>query len=86
MRDVDLRAITRDVTERLGAQQNGARVRVEPEKSYASEVTVYVFVAIDDAAGKNSLDLIRLFESVEKQTSDRFDVDVMVLPAPPALL
>lgn len=86
MINADVKAITRDVAERLGAQQNGFRLHVEPEKSYASDETVYVFVGIDDVGGKNSLDLIRLLEAVEKQTSERFSVDVMVLPAPPALL
>lgn len=86
MMATDVKAITRDVSERLRSRQNGARVHVNEEQSYASPVTVYVFVEIDDAAGKSSLDLIRLFESVERETAERFKVDVLVLPAPPALL
>jgi hypothetical protein len=86
MKDVDLKAITEDVTERLSARQNGLRLRVAGDKTYASEVTIYVFVDIEDGGGRNSLDILRLFESVEKQTSDRFQVDVMVLPEPPAIM
>jgi hypothetical protein len=40
MKDVDLKAITEDVTERLSARQNGLRLRVAGDKTYASEVTI----------------------------------------------
>lgn len=79
----DLPAITRDITDRLRARQNGVKLRVEDAKTVASEVTVYVFVDIVDGGGKNSLEILDLLESVEKEASDRFQVDVMVLPEPP---
>ncbi len=46
-------------------------------------MTVYVFVDIVDGGGKEALDVIRLFESVGKEASDRFKVDVMILPESP---
>jgi len=85
MINADLKAITRDVSERLEPRQNGLKLRIEGEKTYASDVTVYVFVDIVDGGGKNSLDILNLFESVEKETSKRFSVDVMILPEPPEI-
>lgn len=84
MKNVNLHDVTSDVADRLRARQNGVRLHVDEGQSYVSPVTVYVFVAIDDAAGKSSLDLIRMFEAVEKETAERFQADVLVLPARPA--
>ena len=85
MVNVDMQAITRDVSQRLESRRNGVRLHVDEQQSYASPVTVYVFVSIDDGGGKSSLDLIRLFESVERETAERFKVDVLVLPARPSM-
>jgi hypothetical protein len=82
----DLKAITRDVSERLTTRQNGLRLRVEDDKTFASDVTVYVFVDILDGGGKEALDVIRLFESVGGEASKRFHVDVLVVPESPEVL
>jgi hypothetical protein len=86
MISADLKAITRDVSDRLTARQNGLRLRVEDDKTFASDVTVYVFVDIVDGGGKESLDVIRLFESVGGEASKRFNVDVLVVPESPEVL
>jgi myo-inositol-1-phosphate synthase len=86
MINTDLRAITRDVSDRLTARQNGLRLKVEDDKTFASEVTVYVFVDILDGGGKESLDVIRLFDSVGREASDRFNVDVLIVPESPEVL
>ena len=86
MINVNLREVTRDVSDRLAARQNGIRLRVENEKTFASDVTVYVFVDIVDGGGKEALDVIRIFESVGKEASDRFKVDVVVVPESPEVL
>jgi hypothetical protein len=53
------------------------------DKTTASDVTVYVFVDVMDGGGKESLDILDMFEAVEKETSKRFNVDVLVVPEPP---
>ncbi len=88
MTNPDLRTITQDVSLRLKARQNGMRVHVDETQSYVSPATVYVFVAIDDAGGKSSLDVLRMFESVEREANDRFRnlfaTDILLLPSRPA--
>ena len=79
MINADLPAISSDIAQRLTARQNGLKLRVLGDKTFASEATVWVYVDIVDGAGKNALDIIRLFESVEQETSKRFNVDVMIL-------
>ena len=79
----DLPAITGDIAQRLAAAQNGLRLKVVSDKTFASDATVWVYVDIVDGGGKEALDIIRLFESVEQQTSKRFNVDVMILSESP---
>jgi hypothetical protein len=83
MLQADLPAITRDVAQRLTARQNGLRLQVLEDRTFASDATVWVYVDVVEGGGKDSLDIIRLFESVERETSQRFQVDVMILPEPP---
>lgn len=83
MINVDLRAVSKDVADRLAPRVNGVKLRVLDDKTYASDVTVYVYVDVMDGGGKNSLEILNLFESVEKETSKRFNVDVLVVPEPP---
>jgi myo-inositol-1-phosphate synthase len=83
MMNVDLKAIAHDVSDRLTARQNGLRLRVEDDKTFASDVTVYVFVDLVDGGGKEALDIIRMFEKVGREASDRFKVDVVVVSESP---
>lgn len=83
MMNVDLPAISKDVSDRFSQRQNGVKLRVLADRTTASDVTVYVFVDVVDGGGKNSLEILDLFESVEKETSKRFNVDVLVVPEPP---
>ena len=86
----NLRAITDDIARRLKARENGVRVHVDQDQSYASPATVYVFVSIDDAGGKSSLELLRMFETVEREANARFQsemtTDILILPARPTVL
>lgn len=83
MINVDLRAISKDVSDRLAPRVNGVKLRVLDDKTYASDVTVYVYVDVIDGGGKNSLEILDMFESVERETSKRFNVDVLVVAEPP---
>ena len=84
MLNVDARAIAADVATRIAANQNGFVLRVDPEMTYPSIETVYVFVRVVGGGGPAD-ELNRIFHVVERESSDRFHVDVCGLPAPPEL-
>lgn len=85
MMNVDLPGIIRDVESGLREHQNGFKLHVDRDRSYASDVTVYVLVVVDDYGGKSPLELVRVFEQVEQQVTERHRADVLVLPAAPMM-
>lgn len=84
IQNIDMNAVISDVTHRIKERENGFQLMVDPEISYPSIETVYVFVRVIGGGGKAE-DLNEILEVVEKESSERFHMDVCVLPAPPGL-